>query len=307
MRTLIIGGTGHIGKFLVPQLLQTGSHVIVLTRGQSPVPESAKWKDVELIPGTYKRGDKNWFRLIADISPDVVVDILGSDVPGTYAAAKRTVRQYVACGSVWMYGPPHIVPTPEQTQSPCRFEWYAMRYEELHGTLELAEKDGIAFTGIMPPNICGPGKVPIECCGGRDASVHRAHARGEPVKLPTGCNTLIAPCDAADVAQGFALAVANRDASAGQIFNVGPSYALTVPRLVETYAEIHQTTIPIEYVEPEDFYSRILPDLGANYHFRYHMGPDVSKITSVLGYAPQFTCEQSMSRAVEWMRREKLI
>ena len=307
MKILIIGGTGHIGRFLVPQLLQQGCEVLVVSRGRTAVPDSPGWKDVELIPGTYKRGDKDWYELAADITPEVVVDILGSDVPGTYAAVKPTVQHYVACGSLWMYGPPRIVPTPEQTQGHCEFEWYATRYEELQETMKLAEKDGIPFTAIMPPNICGPGKVPIEGAGGRDVEVHKAHAAGEPVKLPTGCNTLIGPCDASDVAQGFALAIANRDRSAGQMFNVGASYALTAPQLVETYAEIYQTTIPIEYVEPGVFYSRVLPDLSANYHFRCHMAPDMLKIAAVLGYTPQFTPEESMVRAVEWMREEKLI
>jgi nucleoside-diphosphate-sugar epimerase len=307
MRTLIIGGTGHIGRFLIPQLLQQGSDVLVLSRGRTQVPDATVWKDVELIPGTYKRGDKDWCELVAGINPAVVVDILGVDVPGTYAAVKATVQHYVACGSIWMYGPPRIVPTPEQTQGPCQFEWYATRYEDLHATLSLAEDDGAAFTAIMPPNICGPGKVPIECSGGRDVGVHKAHARGEPVKLPTGCNTLIGPCDASDIAQGFALAIANPERSAGQVFNVGSSYALTVPQLVETYAEIYQSTIPIEYVDPEAFYSQVLPDPSANYHFQHHMVPDISKIASVLGYAPQFTPEESMSRAVAWMREERLI
>jgi nucleoside-diphosphate-sugar epimerase len=182
-----------------------------------------------------------------------------------------------------------------------------MRYRHLLETKESACKDGLAFTAIMPPNICGPGKIPLEGRGGRDAEAHKAHMAGEPVKLPAGCNTLIAPCDAADVAQGFGLAVANRDAAAGEVFNVGPAFALTAPQFIATYGKIYGTDVPIEYVGWQEFLLSVAPQAGANYHFRHHMAPDISKIRSKLGYEPKFTPEQTMARAVDWMRRNRLI
>ncbi len=137
--------------------------------------------------------------------------------------------------------------------------------------------------------------------------MHKAHIRGEPVYLPEGCNTLIGPCDAFDVAQGHYLAVCNRDAAADEIFNVGSAYALTAKRFIEVYGEIYRTGIPVESVTQEDFLTQVLPDQGANYHFREHMAPDVSKIRAKLGYEPKYTPEASMERAVSWMRKEKIL
>jgi len=177
----------------------------------------------------------------------------------------------------------------------------------LQETLDAAARDGIAFTAIMPPNICGPGKIPLECGGGRDLEVHKAHRRGRPVRLPAGCNTLIGSCDAEDIARCFCLAAYDRDAAAGEIFNVGSAYALPTPQFVQAYSTIYRTEIPIEFVRSDEYYDRILPDAGANYHFREHMLPDISKTRARLVYEPRCTPEETMQRAVDWMRREKLI
>ncbi len=308
MKILVIGGTGHIGSFLVPMLAKEAWRVIVTSRGKKEPGKEAPWEKVERLVANYSRGDRNWRDTVAEVKAEVIIDILGTDVPTTYDAAKGTCKHYIACGSIWMFGPPRIVPTPEITQGPCEISKpYAIRYQELLDTRKRARTDGVAFTAIMPPNICGPGKIPLEARGGRDIEVHRAHAAGEPVSLPIGCNTLIGPCDAVDVAQGFFLSVHNRDAAAGEIFNVGSGYSLTATQFIQTYAEIYKTDIPIEFVPPREFFEVIMPAQGANFHFREHMLPDISKIRAKLGYQPQFTPEETMERGVNWMRKHKLL
>jgi nucleoside-diphosphate-sugar epimerase len=307
MKILVIGGTGHIGSFLVPTLVKDGHEVVVVTSGRKPVPDTPVWHKVKYIKGNYKRSDPAWASLVAGVAAEAVVDIPGTDVPGTYAAAKRSCKHYVATGSVWMLGPTRQVPTPPEEQGPCPFDWYGMRWRELKETREQASRDGVAFTAVLPPNICGPGKVPIDCRGGRDVEAHKSHARGEAVTLFAGCNTLISPCDASDVAQGHAKALAARDRAAGEFFNVGPAYAMTVPRFVEAYGEIHGVRIPIEWVSREEFLTKIMPDVGASYHFTEHMAPDISKTRERLGYEPQWTPKEAMARAINWMKERQML
>jgi len=304
VRACVIGGSGHIGKNLVEMLLGDGWEVSIITRGHTPIPSAGAWDRVRVVTCDYRRGDASWAQCVRAIGAQVVIDIPGTDVPATYNAAREACEHFVACGSVWMFGEPRVVPTPEETQTACPFEGYALRYRELLETRERAGMDGVAFTAIMPPNICGPGKIPLECRGGRSLEVHAAHRRGEPVPLPAPGQTLIGPCDAHDVAQGFFLAVQQRERAAAQIFNVGSRYALTARQLVDTYGQIYGVTIPVEWHTWENYATAISPDLGANFHFKAHMCPDLTKISARLGYAPRYTPEETLARAVAWMKRE---
>ena len=307
MKVCVIGGSGHIGRNLTEMLLDDGCSVTVVTRGVRPIPSTGKWRNVAAIQRAYQRGDAEWAALIRDIAAEAVIDIPGSDVPLTYEAAKPACKHFIACGSIWMFGEPRVVPTPEETQNPCLFEGYALRYQELHDTIERSKRDGIAFTAIMPPNICGPRQIPLEGMGGRSLNVHKAHMRGDPVPLPEPGNTLIGPCDAEDVAQGFFLALKNREGAAGEIFNVGSAYALTAAQFIETYAQIYGVSIPIQWHSWEEYSTRISPDLGANFHFKAHMCPDLAKVRARLGYSPKYTPEETMERAVAWMKDEGMI
>ena len=163
------------------------------------------------------------------------------------------------------------------------------------------------FTAIMPPNICGAGKIPIDQYGGRSLEFHKQMANGEKVYLPDGPEALIGPCDAEDIAELLLLAVENREKSAGQIFNAGSAYALTVGEFVRAYGKIYGVEIPIERVSWEKYITEINPNKGAWWHFYGSMCPDISKARNLLGYQPKYTPEQTMERAVLWMKAEGLL
>jgi len=304
MRVVVIGGTGHIGGFLVPKLAALGHEVVVATRGRRAAPSGGGWERVTMLQLPAGEGRA---AALAEAAPEALIDIVQVDASATYAACRRRCKHFIWCGSLWMLGPPTVVPTPEVRTGRALAEGYQTRMDELEALRARAGRDGVAFTAILPPNIAGPGKVPLEMSGGRSIEVHRAHARGEPVILPAGCNTLIGPCDAEDVAQGFWRAAASRDAAAGEFFNVGSAHALTAPAMVDLLAKLYGVTIPIRPVPMEQFLGEVMPDSGANNHFRFHMCPDIAKARAKLGYAPRHTPESAMARAVEWMRREGLL
>ena len=305
MNTCVIGGTGHIGRNLVSMLLDEGWPVTVITSGRTPAPSGGKWSRVTFVRCRY--GDTGWAECLQQQRPEVLIDILGTDAPATYQAVKSTCRHFILCGSIWMFGEPRVVPTPDDTQNPCLFDGYARRYEQMRELKKTTAADGLAFSAVMPPNICGPGKIPLDGLGGRSIELHKAHQRGDPVPLPAPGSTLISPCDAFDVAQGFFLAARQRDAAADQIFNVGADYALTVRQFIETYGEIYGVKIPIDWCSWQRYSEEVSPDPCAHFHFRAHMYPDLTKIKTRLGYGPRYTCEQSMERAVTWMREQEMI
>lgn len=308
MNVCIIGATGHIGRHLVPMLRREGIGVTAITRGRLDVPADAGWDAVRIVNAEYAAHDQNWQRAlrVALAGADVLIDLLGVDLSACYDAARERCAHVIACGSIWMLGKPRSVPCPPAVQAPFHGDAYARRWSVIEEVLAQSRAGGPAFTAILPPNICGPGKIPLDTRGTRNIEVHRALARGVEAILPEGADVLIGPCDAEDVARGFFLAVMHPDRAAGQVFNVGPAYALTAAQFIETYAQIHGVDIPIRRVAWDEF-TRVIPDPSARYHFEAHMCPDITLTRAQLGYIPRFTPEQSMRRAVEWMRTTGLL
>ncbi|HEY3416343.1 MAG TPA: NAD(P)-dependent oxidoreductase [Armatimonadota bacterium] len=309
MKTLVIGGTGQSGRCLVQMLQADGQEVVVVTSGRMPVPAEFDARRVRCVTLSYTEAlqDGSFLALLQQERPDALVDIIQGDSPAIYDACRKAgIAQIVVCGSVWMFGCPKVVPTPAEPQTECPFPGYKSRYAAMRAVLAQATADGVAFTGIMPPHICGPGRIPLDGSGGRSLEVHRAHRRGEEVILPEPGTTLFGPCDAEDVAQGYFLAV-KRPESAGEIFNVGSAYSLTIERFIQTYAAIYGTPIPLRYVSPEHYAREVSPDQGANFHFLQHMCPDISHTALRLGYAPRYTPEQTLERGVRWMFDQGLL
>ncbi len=92
-----------------------------------------------------------------------------------------------------------------------------------------------------------------------------------------------------------------------EIFNVGTRYAITVKNFVEEYGKIYNVEIPIKWVSWKEYSEKITPQIGASFHFKAHMCPDISKISKKLGYQPKYTPEETMERAVRWMKGKNMI
>lgn len=304
MKILVIGGTGHVGNFLVPKLLAHGHEVYIGTRGKS------RPRDVESLDGAHfiecNASEEESLTALKKEAFDVVVDFPGT-AKRVWDVLSDTVSHIVGCGSLWMYGYPTIVPTPEKSFEECFYKGYAIRYQQILEMLAQSGTRKAVFTAIMPPNICGPGKIPIDQYGGRSLELHKKMQAGEKVYLPDGAECLLGPCDAEDIAQLFALAIENRKAAAGQMFNAGSAYGLVATEFIRTYSKIYGVEIPIERVSWERYVTEINPEQVSWWHFYAPMCPDISKARKLLGYEPKYTPEQTLQRAVHWMREQQLL
>lgn len=305
MRILIIGGTGHVGTFLVPKLVAQGHDVYVGTRGNTRLRDEKAFAGAKFI--MCDAGKEESLQSLKEYQFDTIVDF-----PGTayyvWEVLKDSISHLVVCGSLWMYGYPHIVPTPEGTcQEKSPFSGYERRYNQMKQMIEEAPQCKADVTSIMIPNICGPGKIPIDQYGGRDLEKHLDMMKGKTVYVPEGPECLVGPCDAEDIASMFDLVINNHEVSANQMFNVGADYSLPISDLIKAYGTIYGVEIPIEKVSWEKYVNEINPEIGAWWHFYAHMLPDITKAKTVLGYSPKYTPEETMRRAVDWMRSEKLI
>ena len=79
MRTVIIGGSGHIGTFLVPRLVRAGHEVVNISRGnRDAYAESPEWQQVRQVTADRQREDAEgeFAARVARLRPDVVVDLI---------------------------------------------------------------------------------------------------------------------------------------------------------------------------------------------------------------------------------------
>src|SRR5512135_819974 len=103
MKILFIGGTGNISTDCAALLHGRGHEILVLTRGRTAVPSRYR-------PIVADRQDAVAMQAaLAGVSPDVVIDFLGYDVPevqADYELFQGVVRQYVFISSTVVYAKP---------------------------------------------------------------------------------------------------------------------------------------------------------------------------------------------------------
>ena len=91
MKAVVIGGTGHIGSSLVPQLVDNGHQVIVLSSGRTVGDRDTFGGKVKHIALPYDAmlSDGSFKALLAKERPDAVVDILQGNAHAVYCACEQ--------------------------------------------------------------------------------------------------------------------------------------------------------------------------------------------------------------------------
>ena len=79
LRIVIIGGTGHVGTYLVPRLVHSGHEVLSISRGESkPYRNHPAWESVERVRLDRHAEDAagDFAERIRSLRPDVVIDMI---------------------------------------------------------------------------------------------------------------------------------------------------------------------------------------------------------------------------------------
>ncbi|MFF8681096.1 NAD-dependent epimerase/dehydratase family protein [Streptomyces sp. NPDC015237] len=111
MRIVVIGGSGHIGTFLVPRLVQAGHEVINISRGTSTAyATDPAWQQVRQVVADRQQQDREgtFGDTVTALNPDVVVDLVCFTLESATAlveSLRGEVGHLLHCGSLWRYGP----------------------------------------------------------------------------------------------------------------------------------------------------------------------------------------------------------
>ncbi|MGZ4659866.1 MAG: NAD-dependent epimerase/dehydratase family protein, partial [Arthrobacter sp.] len=234
MRVTVIGGSGHIGSFLVPRLVRAGHEVTNISRGTSrPYTEAPEWQQVQHVTADRQAEDQDgtFPDRVAALKPDVVVDLVCFTLESAAQLVQRLrgeVGHLLHCGSVWRYGQSLKLPIREGSDSAAPpFGEYGVQKNRIALMLqEETASGGLATTSLHPGHLVGPGWQPVGPLGNLDPAVWQTISAGQPLRIPGSGTELMHHVHADDVAQAFEQAIARRGAAAGEDFNIVAPTAL---------------------------------------------------------------------------------
>ncbi|WP_216212334.1 NAD-dependent epimerase/dehydratase family protein [Amycolatopsis aidingensis] len=307
MRTVVIGGTGHIGTYLVPRLVELGHQVVVVCRGRrQPYTPHGAWRRVHMIEADREAEEAagTFGPRIADLGPDVVIDLICFRLPSArqlVEALRGRIRHFLHCGTIWVHGPSALLPTTEdQPRRPVS------AYGEHKAAIEdylrrEAELTGFPATVVHPGHITGRGWVPVNPVGNVDPAVFQRLALGERVVLPNNGMETLQHVHADDVAQVFVNAMANRRASLGESFHAVAGTAMTLRGYAEALACWFGREADLDYLPWERWRETVAAEDAriTHDHLVHSSHCGIDKARRLLGYQPRYTSLQAVADAVD--------
>lgn len=310
VKIAVIGGTGHIGSFLLPRLLSAGHTVVNLARGehQGYGLDLSLTGDVNQIrvDRDLAERDGSFASLVAGLEADVVIDLICF----TPESARRLVEglrghagHLIHCGTIWRHGPALRHPMDEDDPSPPQGEYGINKAAIATLLREESGSGGLPTTSLHPGQLVGPGWVPLGPLANRNLDVWRRLAKGDVIEVPGLGGEFMSQVHADDVATAFAAAVELHDSLIGVDINVVASTALSVRGLLTKGAEWfgrEPNLLEVSWQEfeklntPEDYRST-REHLFRNQYF------SIAKAQSLLGYAPVYSPDEAIRESVEWL------
>ncbi|HET6472571.1 MAG TPA: hypothetical protein VFG38_12070 [Pseudomonadales bacterium] len=299
MKTLVIGGTGPTGHFIVNGLLERGHAVTILHTGRHEVAEIPA--QVEHVHTDPFDGDA-LATALSGRTFDLSIATYGR-LRTTCEVLKGKTNRFISIGGVPAYrgySNPAVL-TPNGLPVPVAEDWAKStdRAEDEKG-YRVFRSEGVVFehhptaTHFRYPLVYGPYQlVPREWC-----IVRRIRDRRPFIVVPDGGLTLHHCGYAANIAHAVLLAVDKPDVAAGQVYNCADTGALTVRQVVDVVAAAlgHRwdvVSMPYELAAC----ARPLVAQPTNTHRVF----DLTKLKSELGYADVVSAPAALAHTARWL------
>ncbi len=315
MRILVIGGTGHIGTFLVPRLVSLGYEVLVAVRGQrEPYVPHAAWQSVQKVKVDRPalENDGVFGREMARYKPDVVMDMTcfnQGSAQQLVEALRGEVQLLVHCGTVWVRGYGVQVPAREEHPRNPITEYGRLKNETEKYLLDQAQRSGFPVTALHPGHIVGPGWAPVGPTACHDLQVFRKLALGQELALPNLGLETVHHVHADDVAQAFVKAMLHPQAAIGQGFFIVSESALSLRGYAEAVAGWFGKQANLCFLPLEAWTATLSDDYAdsANTHLAHSTNCSIDKARRLLEYAPRYTSLEAVYESVMWLVDHKQI
>ncbi len=309
MKVVIIGGTGHVGTYLTPRLVEAGHDVVCITRGTSkPYLPHAAWDKVQMITLDREKAEAagTFGAQVASYEPDIVIDMICFTVPSAQhivEALRGKVQHYLFCGTIWMHGHTTVIPTTEDAPREPFGDYGIQKSDIERYLMREARLNGFPVTALHPGHIMGPGHEPVSPVGNRDLAVWSKLAKGEAVALPNIGMETLHHVHGDDVAQLFMLAIANRSVALGESFHAVSDGAVTLRGFAEVAASWFGQTANLTFMPFDEWKHTTTPQLAADTwdHIAHSPCASIEKARRMLGYTPRYSALQSVYESVQWL------
>lgn len=314
MKVVVIGGTGHVGTYLVPRLVEAGYEVTVVSRSKrDPYQPDPAWASVTkvVIDRTESEKKGTFGKEIRRLEPEVVIDMIcftPESAQQIVEGLSGQVKHFLHCGTIWVHGHSVEVPTKE-TQPRNPFGDYGIKKAAIEKyLLKEAREHDFPVTLLHPGHIVGPGWLPVNPAGHFNFDVFQKLAEGEKLLLPNIGMETLHHVHADDVAQSFMRALHHWEQANGQCFHVVSEAALTLRGYAESIAKWFGKPARLEFL-PWDDWKKTISTEEANAtwgHIAHSPNCSIQKAKDMIGYKPRFSSLDAVKEAVSWwMEHEK--
>jgi nucleoside-diphosphate-sugar epimerase len=309
MRAVVIGGTGHIGTYLIPRLVASGYQVINVSRSKrSPYRDHGAWKQVvnaQLDRGLEERAGR-FGKQIHDLHPDVVIDLICFTLESAQilaTALRGEIQHFIHCGTIWVHGPSVQVPTTEDV--PRRpFGDYGIQKAAIESfLLREARLNGFPATVLHPGHIVGPGWAPLNPAGHFNPEVFQRLANREELCLPNLGLETVHHVHADDVAQAFAQAMAHRSVAIGESFHVVSAAALTLRGYAQAVAGWFGQEAELKFLSWDEWERSVSKEeaLATWDHIAHSPNCSIEKARRLLDYEPRYSSLEAVRESLLWL------
>jgi nucleoside-diphosphate-sugar epimerase len=309
MRVVIIGGTGHIGSYLTPRLVEAGHTVLSVSRGQKqPYVEHGAWNRVERV--TLDRAAEEsagtFGPQIRGLGPDCVIDLTAYTLESTrqlVEALRGHVQQFLHCGTIWVHGPAVEVPvTEDQARNPISD--YGVRKAAIESyLLDEARRRHFPAAVLHPGHLVGTGWTPLNPAANFNPAVFQDLAAGREIALPNLGRETLHHVHADDVAQAFLRAMENWSNAFGENFHVVSGAAVSLAGYAESVGRWFGREARIRFLPWEQWRASV-PEKDAKItwdHIARSPHCSIRKAQRLLAYQPRYGSLDAVRESLLWL------
>ncbi len=308
MKIIVIGGTGHIGTYLIPRLVIAGHKVCCVSRQKNkPYYEHSAWKEVShvSIDRSLAEAAGTFGQQIKELNGQVVIDLISFTVESTtmlVEALKGEVQHFIHCGTMWVHGSSEQVPTTEdQKREP--FGAYGINKAKIEAyLLAMHKQQAFPATILHPGHITGPGWLPINPAGHLDPEIFIRLSQGKEIVLPNLGMETLHHVHADDVAQAFEKSIENRQNAIGESFHVVSEQALTLRGYAKAMAQWFDREAKLSF-QPWETWKKSMSERDAELtwdHIMHSPNGSISKAKGLLNYQPKYSSLGAVQEAVTY-------